>query len=96
MNRIGHRLFAEWCDSGRISFKRVSIDEGYHAIDVLLVEPGTYRTKIFYDNARYAARFNDPEEFLVAVPDPETVAFCAFGVPVPLLVITVVPDAEDS
>jgi len=39
---------------------------------------------------------NDPEEFLVVVPDPETVAFCAFGVPVPLLVITVVPDAEDS
>jgi NAD(P)-dependent dehydrogenase (short-subunit alcohol dehydrogenase family) len=30
-----------------------------HGIDVVLVEPGSYRTKIFEDNARYAARFFD-------------------------------------
>ncbi len=30
-------------------------------IDVLLVEPGTYRTEIFYANRKYAARFNDPQ-----------------------------------
>ena len=30
-------------------------------IDVLLVEPGTYRTKIFYDNARYGKNFSNPE-----------------------------------
>ncbi len=29
-------------------------------IDVALVEPGAYRTKIFGDNARYAKGFNDP------------------------------------
>jgi len=28
-------------------------------IDVCLIEPGTYKTKIFYDNARYGSRFND-------------------------------------
>ncbi|MEI8011758.1 MAG: SDR family NAD(P)-dependent oxidoreductase [Candidatus Omnitrophota bacterium] len=28
-------------------------------IDVLLVEPGSYRTKIFSDNARYAKNFNN-------------------------------------
>ncbi len=30
-------------------------------IDVALVEPGTYRTKIFEDNARYAVKFFDPQ-----------------------------------
>jgi len=30
-------------------------------IDVLLIEPGTYRTKIFEENSRYATHFNDPE-----------------------------------
>ncbi len=29
-------------------------------IDVLLVEPGTYRTPIFYANARYAQNFHNP------------------------------------
>lgn len=28
-------------------------------IDVCLIEPGTYPTKIFYDNAKYAKRFDD-------------------------------------
>jgi len=28
-------------------------------IDVLLIEPGTYKTKIFYENAKVADRFND-------------------------------------
>jgi NAD(P)-dependent dehydrogenase (short-subunit alcohol dehydrogenase family) len=36
-------------------------------IDVLLIEPGTYKTKIFYDNARYAANFNNPESPYYAV-----------------------------
>lgn len=37
-------------------------------IDVLLVEPGTYRTKIFYENAHYAKNFSDPNSpyFLVS------------------------------
>ncbi|MBF0388177.1 MAG: SDR family oxidoreductase [Candidatus Omnitrophica bacterium] len=30
-------------------------------IDVALVEPGSYRTKIFESNARFAARFFDPQ-----------------------------------
>ncbi len=30
-------------------------------IDVLLIEPGTYRTKIFHENARYAKNFDNPE-----------------------------------
>ncbi len=30
-------------------------------IQVLLVEPGTYKTNIFYNNARYAKRFDDPQ-----------------------------------
>src|SRR3989338_9914688 len=30
-------------------------------IDVLLIEPGTYKTKIFYDNARYAVNFHNPQ-----------------------------------
>ena len=29
-------------------------------IDVLLIEPGTYKTKIFYENARRAKHYNDP------------------------------------
>ncbi len=33
----------------------------FFGIDVLLIEPGTYPTKIFYDNARYAKNFNNPE-----------------------------------
>ena len=30
-------------------------------IDVLLIEPGTYRTKIFSENARYASNFDNPQ-----------------------------------
>ena len=30
-------------------------------INVAVVEPGSYRTRIFDDNARYAERFNDPQ-----------------------------------
>ncbi len=30
-------------------------------VDVVLVEPGSYRTKIFTDNARYAQTFNDAQ-----------------------------------
>ena len=30
-------------------------------IDVLLIEPGTYPTKIFSENARYATNFNNPQ-----------------------------------
>lgn len=30
-------------------------------IDVLLIEPGTYRTKIFYENACYAQNFDNPD-----------------------------------
>lgn len=33
----------------------------FFGIEVLLIEPGTYPTKIFYDNARYAKNFNNPE-----------------------------------
>lgn len=33
----------------------------FFGIDVLLIEPGTYKTKIFYENAHYAANFNNPE-----------------------------------
>jgi NAD(P)-dependent dehydrogenase (short-subunit alcohol dehydrogenase family) len=29
-------------------------------IDVLLLEPGTYKTKIFHENGRYAKHFNNP------------------------------------
>ena len=28
---------------------------------VLLIEPGTYKTKIFYENARYAENYDNPE-----------------------------------
>lgn len=33
----------------------------FFGIDVLLIEPGTYKTKIFYENARYAANFQNPQ-----------------------------------
>ncbi len=33
----------------------------FFGIDVLLVEPGTYKTKIFYENARHAANFSNPD-----------------------------------
>ena len=33
----------------------------FFGIDVLLVEPGTYKTKIFYENARYAKNFHNEE-----------------------------------
>ena len=33
----------------------------FFGVDVLLVEPGTYPTKIFYDNARYARNFSNPQ-----------------------------------
>lgn len=32
----------------------------FFGIDVLLIEPGTYRTKIFFENARYAGNFDNP------------------------------------
>ncbi len=59
-------------------------------IDVVLIEPGTYRTNIFHDNAKYAKNFNDPQSpyFLISQKlkkkvleyvescrkDPETIA----------------------
>ena len=33
----------------------------FFGIDVLLIEPGTYKTKIFYENARYAQNFDNPQ-----------------------------------
>lgn len=33
----------------------------FFGIDVLLLEPGTYKTNIFHNNARYAADFDNPE-----------------------------------
>ena len=30
-------------------------------INVCLIEPGTYKTKIFFDNARYAKNFDNPD-----------------------------------
>jgi NAD(P)-dependent dehydrogenase (short-subunit alcohol dehydrogenase family) len=33
----------------------------FFGIDVLLIEPGIYKTKIFYENFRQAANFNNPE-----------------------------------
>ncbi len=30
-------------------------------VDVCMIEPGTYPTKIFYDNAKYAKKFDDPQ-----------------------------------
>lgn len=35
-------------------------EAGLFGIDVVLIQPGTYKTKIFYENARYARRFHDP------------------------------------
>ena len=32
---------------------------GFFGIDVLLIEPGTYKTKIFYENAKYAQNFHN-------------------------------------
>ena len=33
----------------------------FYGIEVFLIEPGTYKTKIFYDNARYAQNFDNPQ-----------------------------------
>jgi len=33
----------------------------FFGIDVLLIEPGTYKTKIFTENARYASNFNNTQ-----------------------------------
>lgn len=33
----------------------------FFGIDVLLIEPGVYKTKIFTENARYASNFNNPD-----------------------------------
>lgn len=33
----------------------------FFGIDVLLIEPGTYKTKIFYENAQYARHFDNPD-----------------------------------
>lgn len=33
----------------------------FFGIDVLLIEPGTYNTKIFHENARYAENFDNPD-----------------------------------
>jgi short-subunit dehydrogenase len=33
----------------------------FFGIDVLLIEPGTYKTKIFFENARYARHFNNED-----------------------------------
>lgn len=32
---------------------------GFFGIDVFLIEPGTYKTKIFYENAKYAKNFHN-------------------------------------
>jgi len=32
-----------------------------HGVNVCLIEPGTYRTTIFYGNKRYAKNFNNPQ-----------------------------------
>ena len=34
---------------------------GFWGIEVLLIEPGTYKTSIFHENARLAKNFNNPE-----------------------------------
>src|SRR3989338_2593842 len=33
----------------------------FFGINVLLIEPGTYKTKIFYENAQYARHFDNPD-----------------------------------
>lgn len=33
----------------------------FFGIDVLLIEPGTYKTRIFYENAQYARNFDNPQ-----------------------------------
>jgi NAD(P)-dependent dehydrogenase (short-subunit alcohol dehydrogenase family) len=33
----------------------------FFGIDVLLIEPGTYKTKVFFENARYAKDFDNPQ-----------------------------------
>ncbi len=33
----------------------------FFGIDVLLIEPGTYKTKIFSENSRYALKFDSPQ-----------------------------------
>lgn len=33
----------------------------FFGIDVLLIEPGTYKTKIFYENAQYAQNYDNPD-----------------------------------
>ncbi|MFA5088088.1 MAG: SDR family NAD(P)-dependent oxidoreductase [Candidatus Omnitrophota bacterium] len=33
----------------------------FFGIDVLLIEPGTYKTKIFHENARYAHHYDHPD-----------------------------------
>ncbi|MCK5082696.1 MAG: hypothetical protein KAR31_07295, partial [Candidatus Omnitrophica bacterium] len=33
----------------------------FFGIDVLLVEPGTYRTNIFHENSHYADNYDNPE-----------------------------------
>ncbi|MBI5415538.1 MAG: SDR family oxidoreductase [Candidatus Omnitrophica bacterium] len=39
----------------------------FFGIDVLLVEPGTYKTRIFYENARYARYFDHPNSPYYAI-----------------------------
>ncbi len=41
----------------------------FFGIDVLLVEPGTYKTKIFYENAHYAKNYSNPHSpyFLISL-----------------------------
>jgi NAD(P)-dependent dehydrogenase (short-subunit alcohol dehydrogenase family) len=33
----------------------------FFGIDVLLIEPGTYKTKIFFENSRLASRYDNPQ-----------------------------------
>jgi NAD(P)-dependent dehydrogenase (short-subunit alcohol dehydrogenase family) len=40
---------------------------GLFGIDVLLIEPGVYKTKIFYENAHYAKNFRDPHSPYYAI-----------------------------
>jgi len=65
----------------------------FFGIDVVLIEPGTYKTKIFYENARYAKNFHNETSPYYSMSqllekrikdyvddlfkDPEEIAICA-------------------
>lgn len=47
---------SKWALEGFMESLRYELK--FFGIDVLLIEPGTYKTKIFFENARYAKNFN--------------------------------------